>query len=90
MANRTLCCPIRSVKIILVIKQIGFLLRGLPILIITCMITDRIGLHSVLLPLLIFMNVNTPFIIINIIYDSNYSSQSNMSEVFTVLINTIN
>ena len=33
--------------------QIGLPLRGRPILLITCMITDRIGLHSVLLPLLI-------------------------------------
>ena len=37
--------------IILVIKQIGLPLRGRPILLITRMITDRIGLHSVLLPL---------------------------------------
>ena len=35
-----------------VIKQIGLPLRGRPILFITRMITDRIGLHSVLLPLL--------------------------------------
>ena len=35
----------------LVIKQIGLPLRGRPILLITRMITDRIGLHSVLLPL---------------------------------------
>ena len=42
---RTSCRPIQSV-IILVIK------RGRPILLITRMITDRIGLHSVLLPLL--------------------------------------
>ena len=35
------------------IKQIGLPLRGRPILLITPMITDRIGLHSVLLPLLI-------------------------------------
>ena len=48
--NRTPCHPIRSV-IILVIKQIGLPLRGRPILLITRMITDRIGLHSVLLPL---------------------------------------
>ena len=34
-----------------VIKQIGLPLRGRPILLITRMITDRIGLHSVLLPL---------------------------------------
>ena len=34
-------------------KQIGLPLRGRPILLITRMITDRIGLHSVLLPLLI-------------------------------------
>ena len=33
------------------IKQIGLPLRGCPILLITRMITDRIGLHSVLLPL---------------------------------------
>ena len=48
--NRTSCRPIRSV-IILVIKQIGLPLRGRPILLITRMITDQIGLHSVLLPL---------------------------------------
>ena len=35
------------------IKQIGLPLRGRPILLITRMITDRIGLYSVLLPLLI-------------------------------------
>ena len=50
--NRTSCPPIRSV-IILVIKQIGLPLRGRPILLITRMITDRIGGHEVLLPLLI-------------------------------------
>ena len=33
------------------IKQIGLPLRGRAILLITRMITDRIGLHSVLLPL---------------------------------------
>ena len=49
MGNRTSWCPIRSV-IILVIKQIGLPLRGRPILLITRMTTDRIGLHSVLLP----------------------------------------
>ena len=48
--NRTSCRPIQSV-IILVIKQIGLPLCGRPILLITRMITDRIGLHSVLLPL---------------------------------------
>ena len=36
------------------IKQIGLPLRGRLILLITRMITDRIGLHSVLLPLLIY------------------------------------
>ena len=41
---------IRSV-ITLVIEQIGLPLRGRPILLITRMITDWIGLHSVLLPL---------------------------------------
>ena len=50
--NRISCRPIRSV-IILVIKQIGLPLRGRPILLITRMITDRIGLHSVELPSLI-------------------------------------
>ena len=54
MGNRTSCHPILSV-IILVIKQIGLPLRGRPILIISRMITDRIGLHSVLLPLLIII-----------------------------------
>ena len=38
------------------IKQIGLPLRGRPILLITRMITDRIGLHSVLLPLQISPN----------------------------------
>ena len=37
------------------IKQIGLPLRGRPILLITRMITDRIGLHSVLLPWLIII-----------------------------------
>ena len=44
------------------IKQIGLPLRGRPILLITRMITDRMGLHSVLLPLLmkcIFLFSNT-------------------------------
>ena len=46
------------------IKQIGLPLRGRPILLITCMITDRIGLHSVLLPLLIvpFDQYNGPIL----------------------------
>ena len=52
IGNRTSCCPIRSVIILVLIKQKGLPLRGRPILLITCMITDRIGLHSVLLPLL--------------------------------------
>ena len=38
------------------IKQIGLPLRGRPILLITRMITDRIGLHSVLLTLQISPN----------------------------------
>ena len=63
--NRTSCRPIRSVIILesselkevsrpgrrLVMKEIGLPLHGRPILLITCVITDRIGLHSVLLPL---------------------------------------
>ena len=36
-------------------KQIGLPLHGRPILLIIRMITDRIGLHSVLLPLLIII-----------------------------------
>jgi len=55
IGNRISCCPIRSV-IILVIKQIGLPLRGRLILLITRMITDRIGLHSVLLPLQILLS----------------------------------
>ena len=47
IGNRTLCHPIWFVKIILVIKQIGLPLRGHPIFIITGMITDRTGHHSV-------------------------------------------
>ena len=39
------------------IKQIGLPLRSRPILLITRMITHRIGLHSVLLPLLIIIIV---------------------------------
>ena len=49
IGNRNEWSPIRSV-IILVIKQIGLPLRGRPILLISRMITDQIGLHSVLLP----------------------------------------
>ena len=37
------------------IKQIGLPRRGRPILLITRMITERIGLHLVLLPLLIII-----------------------------------
>ena len=54
IGNRTEWSPIRSV-IILGIKQIGLPLHGRPILLTTRMITDRIGLHSVLLPLLIIL-----------------------------------
>ena len=53
--------------IILVIRQIGLPLRGRPILLITRMITDRIGLHSVLLPLLIIITIIIIIIIIVII-----------------------
>ena len=56
--NRTLCHPIRSV-IILVIKQIGHPLHSRPILLITRMITDRIELYSVLLPLLIWQSFSS-------------------------------
>ena len=50
--NRTSCGPIWSV-IMLMIKQIKLPQLGPPILLSTRMITDRIGLHSVVLPLLI-------------------------------------
>ena len=50
------------------IKQIGLPLRGRPILLITRMITDRIGLHSVLLPLLIIIIIIMIIIIIIIIH----------------------
>ena len=39
-------------------KQIGLLLCGRLILLITCMITDRIGLHSVLLIIATFLESN--------------------------------
>ena len=42
------------------IKQIGLPLRGRPISLITRMITDRIGLHSILLPLLIVDTAAAP------------------------------
>ena len=49
MPNTTILIMLLPILIILVIKQIGLPLRGRPILLITCMITHRIGLHSVLL-----------------------------------------
>ena len=49
-------------------KQIGLPLHGRPILLIICMITDQIGLHSVLLPLLIIISI---IIIITIITCNN-------------------
>ena len=60
IGSRTSCRPIRSV-IILVMKQSGLPLRGRPILFTTRMITDRIGLHSVLLPLLIERSVTSRY-----------------------------
>ena len=71
--NRTSCRPIRSV-IILLIKQIGLPLRGRPIFLITRMITDRIGLHSVLLPLvIIIIIINTRAIIGRLSYYGSWS-----------------
>ena len=52
--------------IIFVIKQNGLPLRGRPILLITRMISDRIGLHSVLLPLLLLLIMIVIIIIITI------------------------
>ena len=46
------------------IKQIGLLLRGRPILLIARMITDRNGLHSVLLLLIVIIIVIVIIIII--------------------------
>ena len=60
IGSRTSCRPIRSV-VILVMKQSGLPLRGRPILFTTRMITDRIGLHSVLLPLLIERSVTSRY-----------------------------
>ena len=51
------------------IKQIELPLRGRPILLIIRMITDPIGLHSVLLPLLII--ISSIIIIITIITCNN-------------------
>ena len=62
IGNRTSCHPIPSV-IILVIKQ-----RGRPILLITRMIADRIGLHSVLLPILIVIEMNNFFFLTWLIF----------------------
>ena len=39
-------------------QQIGLPLRGRPILLITRLITDRIGLHSVLLPIFILSYIS--------------------------------
>ena len=49
------------------IKHIGLPLRVRPILLITSMITDRIGLHSVLLPLLVIISVIIIIIIIVVV-----------------------
>ena len=61
IGKRTSSRPIRFV-IKRVIKQIGLPLRGRPILLITRMITNRIGPHSVLLPLLITFTFIAPFL----------------------------
>ena len=52
--NWTSYRAIRSV-IILLIKQIGLPLRGRLILLTTRLIADRVGLHSVPLPLLLLL-----------------------------------
>ena len=49
------------------IKQIGLPLRGRSILLITRMITDQIGLHSVLLPLLIIIIIIIIIIVIVVV-----------------------
>ena len=48
IGNRTSFRPILSPITLVTIKQIGLPLHGRPSLLITRMITDRIGLHSVL------------------------------------------
>ena len=58
--------------IILVIKQNGLPLRGRPILLITRMISDRIGLHSVLLPLLLLLLIIMIVIIVITITKNAY------------------
>ena len=47
--NRTLCRPVLSAIILVIRTEIGLPHRGRSILSITCMITNRIGLHLVLL-----------------------------------------
>ena len=54
------------------IKQIGLPLRGRPILLITRMITDRIGLHSVLLPLLIIIIIIVVVVVVVVVGDDTY------------------
>ena len=49
------------------IKQIRLSLSGHPILLINRMITDRIGLHSVLLPLLIIIVVVVVVVVVVVI-----------------------
>ena len=54
------------------IKQIGLPLRGRLILLITCMITDRIGPHSVLLPLLLAVLLPLPIVLMLYHVVTNY------------------
>ena len=63
------------------IKQIGLSLRGRPILLITSMITDRIGLHLVLLPLLIIIIIIVIFIIISTVTGSIFSRHASKPQV---------
>ena len=60
--NRTLCRPVLSVIILMISKSDSHFSRGRPILLITRMITDRIGLHSVPLPLYIHQFVSKKYI----------------------------
>jgi len=53
-------------KLLLLWEIVIVMLRGRPILLITRMITDRIGLHSVLLPLFIIRsgaNLYPPYVL---------------------------
>ena len=71
------------------IKQIGLPLRSRPILLITRMITDRIGLHSVLLPLLIIIIIVIIIIIIIIIINSTSAQHQRHSHIEPISVENL-